>query len=552
MAKPSIAELLNASGYTTYTAELVQRAMFTLYGNVGANQDGRNWAAILQSNNPLEAAEAGLRAMYQDGAYLRSNTQHLEQSGYVAAQAEITYRQLAERLDYTYNAAWSDGTAYDYLGDLTYEQLVSLVPASPPPPPPPLPTISVSASATGFTVSLSVAGAVKMSASGDLGNFAAGSTLLTEQATVKGGFLTLSANGQTSTATNQYVVLGTGGSDTIDTSAAGNRVDYIFGGAGGDTIQGGGGADVLHGGDGDDQFVYLNADELFAGNALVDSIDGGTGTNALVLGDAVEHTGFEMTAAMSWAGMSRVSELRVAGGLLDTRFSIALNDDAYEAGLRTVSLSNHDAMATPVNVINVSAETGAGNGYTLEGSKFSDFITGGAGNDLITGGAGNDLITGGLGADRLVGGLGADTFRVSASRVDSLDVIHDFDSTRDVLDLGIAVYKLAFGVDGNKEDVNYASLEFSTGVTTVSLAVDLARTVANTLPSRGPESWMQAGDTIMVRLMGVSVAGNNVLYVLQNQANDSTFDAASEVVVALTGVSMVPDDITDFVHYDGP
>ena len=73
MAKPSIAELLNASGYTTYTAELVQRAMFTLYGNVGANQDGRNWAAILQSNNPLEAAEAGLRAMYQDGAYLRSN-----------------------------------------------------------------------------------------------------------------------------------------------------------------------------------------------------------------------------------------------------------------------------------------------------------------------------------------------------------------------------------------------------------------------------------------------------------------------------------------------
>lgn len=47
MAKPSIAELLNASGYTTYTAELVQRAMFTLYGNVGANQDGRNWAAIL-------------------------------------------------------------------------------------------------------------------------------------------------------------------------------------------------------------------------------------------------------------------------------------------------------------------------------------------------------------------------------------------------------------------------------------------------------------------------------------------------------------------------
>lgn len=537
MAKPSIAELLNASGYTTYTAELVQRAMFTLYGNVGANQDGRNWAAILQSANPLEAAEAGLRAMYQSSAYLLANTQHLEQSGYVAAQAEITYRQLADRLGFTHQPGWSQGTAYDYLGPLSMAQLVALVPNTPPPP---LPTISVASGTEGFTVALNVAGTVKLSVSGDLGAFAAGSTLLTEQGSIEQGYLTLAAGGRTSAATSAYVVLGTGGSDTIDTSAAGNRVDYIFGGAGGDTIQGGGGADVLHGGDGDDQFVYLNADELFAGNALVDSIDGGTGTNALVLGDAVEHTGFEMTAAMSWAGMSRVSELRVAGGLLDTRFSIALNDDAYEAGLRTVSLSNHDATATPVNVINVSEETGAGNGYTLEGSKFSDFITGGAGNDLITGG---------LGADRLVGGLGADTFRVSASRVDSLDVIHDFDSTRDVLDLGIAVFEPAFGVVGNKEDVNLANPESSTGVTTVSLAADLARTVANTLSSRGPESWKQAGDTIMVRLMGASVAGNNVLYVLQNQANDLTFDAASEVVVALTGVSMVPDGITDFVHY---
>ena len=540
MTKPSIAELLSACGYFTYTPELVQRAMATLYGNVGANSDTRDWAAILQSPDPLQAAEDALMAMYQSSSYLLANTQHLEQSGYVAAQAEITYRQLAERLGFTHQPGWSQGTAYDYLGTLTMAQLVALVPNTPPPP---LPTISVTSGTEGFTVALNVAGTVKLSVSGDLGAFAAGSTLLTEQGSIEQGYLTLAAGGRTSAATSAYVVLGTGGSDTIDTSAAGNRVDYIFGGAGGDTIQGGGGADVLHGGDGDDQFVYLNADELFAGNALVDSIDGGTGTNALVLGDAVEHTGFEMTAAMSWAGMSRVSELRVAGGLLDTRFSIALNDDAYEAGLRTVSLSNHDATATPVNVINVSEETGAGNGYTLEGSKFSDFITGGAGNDLITGG---------LGADRLVGGPGADTFRVSASRVDSLDVIHDFDSTRDVLDLGIAVFEPAFGAVGNKEDVNLANPEFSTGVTTVSLAADLARTVANTLSSRGPESWMQAGDTIMVRLMGVSVAGNNVLYVLQNQANDSTFDAASEVVVALTGVSMVPDDITDFVHYDGP
>lgn len=333
MAKPSIAELLNASGYTTYTAELVQRAMFTLYGNVGANQDGRNWAAILQSNNPLEAAEAGLRAMYQDGAYLRSNTQHLEHSGYVAAQAEITYRQLAERLDYTYNAAWSDGTAYDYLGDLTYEQLVSLVPASPPPPP--LPTISVSASATGFTVSLSVAGAVKMSASGDLGNFAAGSTLLTEQATVKEGFLTLSANGQTSTATNQYVVLGTAGDDSIDTSAAGNQVDYIFGGAGNDTLKGGAGADVLDGGAGIDTYV------LDDGDSVIDRFDTVTVTH----GDIIRGVGlFPLGPVLPVAGTQVLTDLVTHGDLatalaeaiglpfFNKTFLVHITDDQVTAG----------------------------------------------------------------------------------------------------------------------------------------------------------------------------------------------------------------------------
>lgn len=335
MAKPSIAELLNASGYTTYTAELVQRAMFTLYGNVGANQDGRNWAAILQSNNPLEAAEAGLRAMYQDGAYLRSNTQHLEQSGYVAAQAEITYRQLADRLDYTYNAAWSDGTAYDYLGDLTYEQLVSLVPASPPPPP--LPTISVSASATGFTVSLNVAGAVKMSASGDLGNFAAGSTLLTEQATVKEGFLTLSANGQTSTATNQYVVLGTANDDSIsiDTSAAGNRVNYIFGGAGNDTLKGGAGADVLDGGDGVDTYVLASRD----------SVIGSFDTVAVTHGDIIRGVGLSVSnAVIAVTGAQVLTDLvtnadlatalaqAIGGVITNNTFLVHITDDQVTAG----------------------------------------------------------------------------------------------------------------------------------------------------------------------------------------------------------------------------
>ena len=335
MVKPSIAELLNASGYTTYTAELVQRAMFTLYGNVGANQDGRNWAAILQSNNPLEAAEAGLRAMYQDGAYLRSNTQHLEQSGYVAAQAEITYRQLAERLDFTHQPGWSVGTVYEYLGPLSTPALIALVPVTPEAPPAPLPTISVASSDAGFTVSLNVAGTVKMSVSGDLGSFTAGTTVLTQQATIKEGFLTLSSNGNTSAATSQYVVLGTAGNDSIDTSAAGNRVNYIFGGAGNDTLKGGAGADVLDGGDGVDTYV------LASGDSVIGSFD----TVAVTHGDIIRGVGLSVSnAVIAVTGTQALTDLvtnadlatalaqAIGGVITNNTFLVHITDAQTTAG----------------------------------------------------------------------------------------------------------------------------------------------------------------------------------------------------------------------------
>ena len=174
MNKPSIAELLNASGHTSYTQPLVMRAMYTLYGNIGANLDERNWAAIMQSGNPLETAEVGLLGMYQNSGYLLRNVQHLVQSGYVAAQAEITYRQMADRLGFTYQPDWSVDTSYESLGQLSMGQLIALVPVMPVAPPPPLPTISMTSSTTGFTVSLNVAGTVEMSVSGSLGSFAAG------------------------------------------------------------------------------------------------------------------------------------------------------------------------------------------------------------------------------------------------------------------------------------------------------------------------------------------------------------------------------------------
>ncbi|MFD0666768.1 hypothetical protein ACT80S_03530 [Ramlibacter sp. MAHUQ-53] len=418
MGRPSIAELLNASGHTTYTLDLVMRAVYSLYGNIGAGLDERNWSSIMASADPLAASERALVAMYQDSSYLLRNANHLVNSGYVPAQAEITYRQMYDRLGLVYKPDWSVGTSYESLGPLTMPQLIAQV--LPPPPPP---TLSVDHSVNGLVVRVNVNGQVSVSVSGSLGNFSAGDTVLVEQGSIKEGYLSLSANGQTSPATSQYVVLGTGGNDAIDTSASGTRVNYLFGGAGNDTLtagsgddvihggagqdtlQGGYGADTLYGGDGDDRFIYRESGLLRQGLGLADRIDGGAGTNTLVIGNNVgTQNGFEIDSAMSWARMSNVSRIEAVGPQM-AGFYLEFGDDAHESGLRMVDLSSDtETTGMNINTINVSTETGTSNGYTLVGSAYVDRITGGAGPDVVTGGGG---------ADKMLGKGGNDVFVMS-------------------------------------------------------------------------------------------------------------------------------------------
>ena len=73
MTKPSIAELLIASGHTDFNWPLVRQAIQTLYGDVGANLDERDWSAIMAANNPMAVAEQALKDQWQDAAYLLRN-----------------------------------------------------------------------------------------------------------------------------------------------------------------------------------------------------------------------------------------------------------------------------------------------------------------------------------------------------------------------------------------------------------------------------------------------------------------------------------------------
>jgi hypothetical protein len=91
----------------------LQRAIKVQYSDVGANQDWRNWNAIMSSKDPLKAAEDALILMYNDKAYLASNADKLLAQGYLPEQADFTYQQMADRVGSTYDSTWTKGTKFD-------------------------------------------------------------------------------------------------------------------------------------------------------------------------------------------------------------------------------------------------------------------------------------------------------------------------------------------------------------------------------------------------------------------------------------------------------
>ena len=73
---------------------------------------------------------------------------------------------------------------------------------------------------------------------------------------------------------SSFTIIGSSGADTL----IGSEVsDYILSLGEADVLKGGGGADTLSGGINSDVFVYEETNDLFSGNTLVDSINGGAG-----------------------------------------------------------------------------------------------------------------------------------------------------------------------------------------------------------------------------------------------------------------------------------
>jgi Ca2+-binding RTX toxin-like protein len=180
------------------------------------------------------------------------------------------------------------------------------------------------------------------------------------------------------------------GSAFADTLMGGAGFDLLYGGAGNDYLDGGADSDQVRGEAGDDRIVYDAADTI---------IDGGAGTDTLILkAGAIVH-------------LENFSSSQVTGGV------------AYVSGFENVDGS---AASAAINA------TGSDFNNTLVGSAFADTLMGGGGVDILNGGAGNDYLDGGAGADQVRGEAGDDRIVY-----DSADTVIDGGAGADTLILKI-------------------------------------------------------------------------------------------------------------------
>ena len=204
-------------------------------------------------------------------------------------------------------------------------------------------------------------------------------------------------------------LLGLEGNDTIDGMAGDDSIDggvdadSLSGGLGKDTLIGGLGNDTLRGGDQADTLLGGDGNDYLGGGKGLDSLDGGIGDDQL----------FGLVGNDTLIGFDGFDWLDGGDG-----------NDSLSGGL------NKD---------------------TLIGGLGNDILGGGKGYDSLDGGEGSDTLSGGLGNDTMSGGAGPDHFIFSTllSASINVDIITDFESGGDVIELSAAVFTAFSGQIGN-------------------------------------------------------------------------------------------------------
>lgn len=403
MTKPSIAELLQASGYSVFSGALIGRAIAALDGNLGINRDERNWDQILAAANPLAAAEAALTAQWKDPSYLLRNAQFLADGGTIASTIELTYRQMAQRLSFTYSPSWALGTNFETLSAASDPELNGQVTADVDAHTPP--SVRLLIGAQGASLSLSHAGQLSYSVSGADGTANAGETALNISSTVREGQLTVTRdNGQAATLST-YLYFGTNTASNLsyvsastldrllilgsanDEANAGQGNDTIYGGAGNDIILANQGNDLVYGQDGNDFLQSGQGNDIVNGGPGDDIIYGGSsGTDELTGG-----TGADQFRFSAECGADAVKDFSLADGDtialydgINTSPEVHFAATAPRPGTASLSASDFDTVSSISDVLSSTGGAGLGNNqlYVVTNAQTSSQIAAG-----VSGGA---------------------------------------------------------------------------------------------------------------------------------------------------------------------
>lgn len=235
------------------------------------------------------------------------------------------------------------------------------------------------------------------------------------------------------------IVNGTTGIDSLWGSQAADVItgfdgnDSQYGQAGDDRLDGGSGRDYLDGDDGNDTILGGAETDHLIGRAGVDHLNGGAGQDYIEGG----------------AG----ADVMDGGDASSLNYLSYRNSTAVVVNLQTGTASGGEA--TGDRFVNF---------WNIDGSAYSDTLTGNGGTNMLYGRTGNDTLSGGAGYDYLYGQDGNDSMRGGAGSTylgDTLDGGNGIDTvTYTDGKVGVTV-NLASGrgSGGNATNDDYVSVE---------------------------------------------------------------------------------------------
>lgn len=225
--------------------------------------------------------------------------------------------------------------------------------------------------------------------------------------------------GADSLAAIEGVLAGTGNDSLVGSDAA----NLLDGGAGDDSVRGGGGADSLTGGDGLDTADYQGS----AAGVTVDLGDGLAEAGGDAEGDVLVGIEAVIGSQQADALTGDDADNSLVGGAGDDTLAGGAGADSLAGGSGT-DLADYGGSGAGVSVSLDGGVAAGGDAEgdqldaieDLNGSAFSDTLTGADDDNRLDGGDGNDRLAGLGGADTLVGGTGIDTvdYGGSAEAVD--------------------------------------------------------------------------------------------------------------------------------------